>query len=65
MFKYKILKIEYMRLIKQQGRKYQGKDYFKFIVVLPNKIIKLLGWKGGEELKVDLKDKKIIIEKER
>ena len=38
--------------------------YYKFIVVIPNKIIEKLGWKGGEELNADLKNKKLIIQKE-
>ncbi len=53
-----------MRLIKQHGRKYEGKDYFKYIVVIPNKIINELGWKGGEDLDIERKGKKIIIEKD-
>ena len=50
-----------MKLIKQQGRKYKDKEYFKYIVVIPNKIIKKLGWMGGEELSVEVKEKKVII----
>ena len=53
-----------MKLIKQHGRKYKESNYYKFIVVIPNKIIEKLGWKGGEELNADLKNKKIIIQKE-
>lgn len=53
-----------MKLIKQHGRKYNETNYYKFIVVIPNKIIEKLGWKGGEELNADLKNKKIIIQKE-
>ena len=53
-----------MRLIKQHGREYQGKDYFKFIVVIPNKIIEKLGWRGGEDLEAEVKGDKLIIEKD-
>ena len=53
-----------MKLIKQKGRVYEGKEYFKYILVLPNKLIEKLGWKGGEHLKVDIKKDKIVIEKE-
>lgn len=52
-----------MKLIKHRGRKYGDKDYYKYTVVIPNKIIKLLGWKGGEELTVNVKRKKVVIEK--
>ena len=53
-----------MRLIKQHGRKYGDKDYFKFIVVIPNKLIEKLGWKGGEDLEVEVKGDKLVIEKD-
>ena len=53
-----------MRLIKQHGRKYEGKDYYKYIVVIPNKIIEKVGWKGGEDLDIEVKKDKVIIEKD-
>ena len=53
-----------MRLIKQHGRKYGDKDYFKFIVVIPNKLIEKLGWKGGEDWEVEVKGDKLVIEKD-
>ena len=53
-----------MRLIKQHGRKYGDKDYYKYIVVIPNKDIDKLGWKGGEELETEVKNDKLIIEKD-
>jgi len=53
-----------MRLIKQHGRKYHETDYYKYIVVIPNKDIKKLGWKGGEELETEVKGNKLIIEKD-
>ncbi len=53
-----------MRLIKQKGRDYGDKEYFKFIVVIPNKIIEKLGWKGGEDLEAEVKGDKIVIEKD-
>lgn len=53
-----------MRLIKQHGRKYGDKDYFKYILVVPNKLIEKLKWKGGEDLEAEIKDNKLIIEKD-
>jgi bifunctional DNA-binding transcriptional regulator/antitoxin component of YhaV-PrlF toxin-antitoxin module len=53
-----------MRLIKQHGRTYGDKDYYKFIVVIPNKDIEKLGWKGGEELETEIKGNKLVIEKD-
>ncbi|MBI3051540.1 AbrB/MazE/SpoVT family DNA-binding domain-containing protein [Candidatus Woesearchaeota archaeon] len=52
-----------MRLIPQKSRDYKGKAYYKFFIVVPSKIMKQLGWKGGEELEAEVKDKKLIIEK--
>ena len=43
------------------GRKYQGKEYFKYILVVPNKAIKQLGWKGGEDLEAEVKSNRLII----
>ena len=53
-----------MRLIKQKGREYEGKEYFKYILVVPNKLIEKLGWKGGENLEADVKEKKLIVKKD-
>ena len=53
-----------MRLIKQKGSEYEGKEYFKYILVVPNKLIEKLGWKGGEDLEADVKDKKLIVKKD-
>lgn len=53
-----------MRLIKQKGRDYGEKEYFKFLVVIPNKLIQKLGWKGGEDLEADVKDDKLVIKKD-
>ena len=36
-----------MRLLGQISRKYKGKEYLKHWIVIPNKIIKKLGWKIG------------------
>ena len=42
-----------MRLLSQKSREYQGKEYKKFWVVIPNKIIDKLGWKTGEDLEAE------------
>ena len=52
-----------MKLIKQHGRKYKGNDYYKHLIVIPNKLLSILKWNGGEELKAEVKDNKLIIEK--
>lgn len=53
-----------MRLISQKHAQYEGKDYHKFWVVIPNKIIEKLGWKAGEELGAEVKNDKLVIEKD-
>jgi len=50
-----------MKLTKQYSRTYEGKDYHKFLLVLPSKIIKELGWKGGEDLEAETKNGKLIV----
>ena len=52
-----------MKLIKQHGRKYKDKDYFKYIIVIPNKLLKQLKWKKGDYLNAKIKNNKLIIEK--
>lgn len=47
-----------MILQKQKARKYKGKTIYKYIIVIPPKDIKDLGWKEGIELEgVVIKDK--------
>lgn len=53
-----------MRLIEQKSRNYGDKEYFKYIVVLPSKIVKQLGWKAGEDLEVEVQGKKLVIERD-
>ncbi len=63
----KLIKLRYlscfMRVLSQKSREYKGKDYKKHWIVIPNWIIEKLGWKTGDDLKADLKGKKLIIEK--
>ena len=54
-----------VKLIKQHGRTYKGKEYYKYLIVIPNKLIKKLGWKVGEELQAKSKEERLIIEKEK
>ena len=39
-----------MRLAKEKSREYKGKAYYKYLIFLPNKIRKKLGWDAGDEL---------------
>jgi len=53
-----------MRLLSQISREYQGTKYEKFWVVLPSKVVDKLGWKKGQELEAEVKEDKLIIEKD-
>ena len=53
-----------MRLQSQVSREYKGTKYEKFWVVIPSRIVKTLGWKGGEELEAEVKDDKLVIERD-
>ena len=53
-----------MRLQSQISREYKDTKYEKFWIVIPSKIVKKLGWKTGTELNADLKNGKLVINKE-
>ncbi|MDO8623439.1 MAG: AbrB/MazE/SpoVT family DNA-binding domain-containing protein [archaeon] len=53
-----------MKLQTQVSRKVGNTEYEKSWVVIPQKILEDLGWKTGQELKAEIKDKKLIIEKD-
>jgi bifunctional DNA-binding transcriptional regulator/antitoxin component of YhaV-PrlF toxin-antitoxin module len=53
-----------MRLQTQVSRKVGDTEYEKSWVVIPQEILKKLGWKTGQELKGEVKGEKLIIDKE-
>ncbi len=54
-----------MRLQKQLSKIVGKKRYHKYVIVLPSKIIKKLGFKAGDELKADVKGDKLFIKKRK
>lgn len=54
-----------MRLQKQLSRRVGEKSYPKYVAVIPPKIVEQAQLKEGDELKVEVKNNKIIIEKEK
>ena len=52
-----------MKLQSQVSRRYEDKEYIKYWVVIPSKILKMLKWKSGQELEPEVKDGKLIIKK--
>jgi len=54
-----------MRLQKQKTRKYSGKDYYRWTVVIPPEKVKELQWREGQELEPDIRDGKLVIKKKQ
>jgi len=52
-----------MRLQKQLSKIVGKKRYHKYVIVLPSKIIKKLGFKAGDELKADVKGGKLVVDR--
>lgn len=50
-----------MKLQKQLSRRVKDIDYPKYVLTVPPKEIEKLGWEPGKELKVEVKDGKLII----
>lgn len=53
-----------LRLQKQKTREVNGKEYFRWTIIIPPSKIKELGWKEGQELRQRTKGKKLVIVKE-
>ncbi len=51
------------KLQKQLAYKYKEKRQFKHVIVIPEEAVSELGWKGGQELELNVKDGKLIVEK--
>lgn len=52
-----------MKLQKRLSRKYKGKNYYKFQINIPEDYINKSSLKEGDELKVESKKNKLILEK--
>ncbi len=50
-----------MKLQKQLSQKIKGKEYPKYVLVIPPKQIEELGWKEGMELEPKINGEKLII----
>jgi len=53
-----------MRLQKQLSRKVGNKEYPKWVITIPPKQIKTLGWTKGEFLESEINDQELVIQKE-
>jgi bifunctional DNA-binding transcriptional regulator/antitoxin component of YhaV-PrlF toxin-antitoxin module len=54
-----------MHLQKQQSRVYKGKEYSKYLIVIPTKDVEKLGWTDKDELGSVIDGDKLIIERKR
>jgi hypothetical protein len=54
-----------VKLQKQQAYSYKGKKHFKHVIIIPDEAISELGWTGGQELDLQVKDGKITIQLEK
>jgi hypothetical protein len=54
-----------MKLQKRFSRKYNQKDYYKYVVNVPALMIKEAGILEGEELEIEAKEGKIILKKKK
>lgn len=52
-----------MRLQKQKTREVNGKEYFRWTVVIPPDEVEKLGWEEGDELRPNRKGNKLVIKK--
>ena len=51
-----------MRLQKRLSRKVGKKEYVKWIITVPPEEIKTLGWKAGEDLKIEVDSNILIVQ---
>lgn len=50
------------KLQKQLAYKYKNKQHFKHVIVIPEEALNELGWKGGQELDLAVRDGKLVVE---
>jgi len=50
-----------VQLQKQLSRRLGGREYAKWVVVLPPRIVRELGWKEGQEFKTQIDGKTLRI----
>lgn len=53
-----------MKIQKRLSRKYKGKEYYKYLLVLPEKELEMSGFNEGEEISIYSKKGEIRLRKE-
>ncbi len=52
---------ETMRLQKVKHSSYKGTEYYKYVINLPTEIIDKLGWREGQEIQPEVKERTLIL----
>jgi len=50
-----------MKIQKHKTREVKGKEYYKYIVVIPNDQVEGLGWKEGENLNSEIRKDSLVL----
>jgi len=50
-----------LKLQKHVSKKEGNKEFFKYVIVLPNKTVTKLGWQRGEELVFNITSKRLLL----
>jgi formylmethanofuran dehydrogenase subunit D len=50
-----------VKLQKQLAYNYKGKQHFKHVIVIPEEALNELGWKGGQQLELAVKDGQLFV----
>jgi len=48
---------DFVKLQRHLNRRFAGREYAKWVVVLPPRIVRELGWKEGQDLKIQVDGK--------
>jgi len=50
-----------MKLQKQVSKKEGKQEFFKYVIVVPNKTVTKLGWQKGEELVFNITSRRLLL----
>jgi hypothetical protein len=51
-----------MKLHKVVNREYHGKTYFRWILMVPPKVVGELGWRDGEEIAMEVRGRALKVQ---
>ena len=50
-----------MKLQKQVSKKNGNQEFYKYVIILPNKTVTKLGWQKGEELVFNITSSRLLL----